>query len=293
MPTHSRKTILLATDQQRSVLSALDGHQPRSIAYTPYGHRPRENGLLSLLGFNGELPDPLTGCYHLGNGYRQFNPVLMRFNSPDSWSPFGEGGLNAYGYCGGDPGNRVDPTGHKWGLLKAISRNLGLRESAKAKLAKKFNADPTAVAEPSRLFTDDGLRKAAGLDNPTSTNKLIYLEKTNSLYLKREVTNNKFSFSSLVKINSKSNALSQETLLSIKPEQHTQIIDPATYKYISNINKQLNSLGSLGKVEINKILHPVIQRNIRANEALLKRYSNEPKTSPDPRRFDYRSGAGF
>ncbi|MFO3797936.1 MAG: hypothetical protein ACK8QZ_11770, partial [Anaerolineales bacterium] len=32
--------------------------------------------------------------------------------SPDSWSPFGEGGLNAYGYCGGDPRNRVDKNGH-------------------------------------------------------------------------------------------------------------------------------------------------------------------------------------
>jgi len=88
MPTHSRKTILLATDQQHSVLNALDAGRPQLIAYTPYGHRSRENGLLSLLGFNGELPDSLTGHYHLGKGHRQFNPVLMRFNSPDSWSPF-------------------------------------------------------------------------------------------------------------------------------------------------------------------------------------------------------------
>ncbi|EJN30669.1 RHS repeat-associated core domain protein-containing protein [Pseudomonas sp. GM78] len=112
MPTQSRKTILLATDQQQSVLNALDANQHHPIAYTPYGHRPMENGLLSLLGFNGELPDPLTGHYHLGKGYRQFNPVLMRFNSPDSWSPFGRGGLNAYAYCTGNPINWKDPTGH-------------------------------------------------------------------------------------------------------------------------------------------------------------------------------------
>ena len=36
----------------------------------------------------------------------------MRFHSPDSWSPFGGGGLNAYMYCVGDPVNRADPTGH-------------------------------------------------------------------------------------------------------------------------------------------------------------------------------------
>ncbi|WP_440131196.1 RHS repeat-associated core domain-containing protein [Pseudomonas fluorescens] len=103
---------LLATDQQHSVLNAPDATQPNALAYSPYGHRPRENGLLSLLGFNGERPDPVTGHYHLGNGYRQFNPVLMRFNSPDSWSPLGKGGLNAYAYCQGDPANMSDPSGH-------------------------------------------------------------------------------------------------------------------------------------------------------------------------------------
>ena len=103
---------LLANDQQRSILNALDAARPHPLAHTPYGHSPAENGLLSLLGFNGERPDPVTGHYHLGKGYRQFNPVLMRFNSPDSWSPFGKGGLNPYAYCGGDPINRADPTGH-------------------------------------------------------------------------------------------------------------------------------------------------------------------------------------
>jgi len=81
MSAHTRKTTLLVTDQQQSVLNTLDGNEPRSIAYTPYGHRSPENGLLSLLGFNGEPPDALTEHYHLGNGYRQFNPVLMRSNS--------------------------------------------------------------------------------------------------------------------------------------------------------------------------------------------------------------------
>lgn len=62
--------------------------------------------------FNGEYPEPVTGHYLLGNGYRADNPVLMRFNQPDSLSPFGRGGLNAYAYCQGDPVNRRDPSGH-------------------------------------------------------------------------------------------------------------------------------------------------------------------------------------
>ncbi|WP_434628279.1 RHS repeat-associated core domain-containing protein [Chromobacterium sp. CV08] len=65
-----------------------------------------------VLGFNGERRDPVGGAAHLGNGYRTYSPALMRFHCPDSLSPFGAGGVNAYGYCAGDPVNRADPSGH-------------------------------------------------------------------------------------------------------------------------------------------------------------------------------------
>ncbi|MEG5264246.1 RHS repeat-associated core domain-containing protein [Pseudomonas sp. JDS28PS106] len=106
---------LLATGSANSVLAACSDSLTR-VAYSSYGHRESATLPTELPGFNGEQPDPLTGHYLLGNGYRAFNPVLMRFNSPDSLSPFGKGGLNAYAYCLGDPINRVDPTGH-WGWL--------------------------------------------------------------------------------------------------------------------------------------------------------------------------------
>lgn len=66
----------------------------------------------SRLGFNGERIDPILGGYHLGNGYRMYNPVLRRFTSPDSMSPFGAGGITPYTYCEGDPINNTDPSGH-------------------------------------------------------------------------------------------------------------------------------------------------------------------------------------
>jgi RHS repeat-associated protein len=105
----------------------LDNTEADSLAYTPYGHHPAGSGLVSLLGYNGEHRDPITGHYLLGNGYRAFNPVLMRFNNPDSLSPFDEGGINAYAYCAGDPVNLVDPTGHSLfsviaQVLRAISK---------------------------------------------------------------------------------------------------------------------------------------------------------------------------
>ncbi|WP_024683591.1 RHS repeat-associated core domain-containing protein [Pseudomonas syringae] len=116
---NQRDGVLLATDQQQSVTAA----QGLEFAYTPYGHR-HPSGPASLPGFTGQRVDSVTGHYLLGNGYRAFNPVLMRFNSPDSLSPFGEGGVNAYGYCGGDPVNWVDWTGSTPALLKGLLRAL-------------------------------------------------------------------------------------------------------------------------------------------------------------------------
>ncbi|MDH0733577.1 RHS repeat-associated core domain-containing protein [Pseudomonas sichuanensis] len=97
---------LLASDRQRSVVNDATG---ALRTYTPYGLVEIQGGPMSA--FCGERRDPLSGCYHLGSGYRQFNPAIMRFNSPDALSPFGKGGINAYVYCQSDPLNRHDPTG--------------------------------------------------------------------------------------------------------------------------------------------------------------------------------------
>ncbi|CAM3193225.1 RHS repeat-associated core domain-containing protein [Vibrio neptunius] len=66
----------------------------------------------SHLGFNGEWLDPVLEGYHLGQGYRVYQPKLMRFNAPDSLAPFSEGVHNAYVYCHNDPLNFTDPSGH-------------------------------------------------------------------------------------------------------------------------------------------------------------------------------------
>ena len=113
-------TTLFATDQQTSVLNGISAPgEQQAQAYSPFGFHPLD-ALLNVVGFNGERPDPVTGHYLLGQGYRAFNPVLMRFNNPDSWSPFGEGGINAYAYCDNNPSNLNDPSGHFPNLIKAF-----------------------------------------------------------------------------------------------------------------------------------------------------------------------------
>lgn len=119
MPTQTRKTTLLAIDHSGAVLNAIDTARNNAIAYSAYGHS-QLNASQSQIRFNGEFQELMTGYYPLGNGYRMYSPVLMRFLSPDSLSPFGAGGMNAYVYCGGDPRNRHDSNGHAFQFFSKI-----------------------------------------------------------------------------------------------------------------------------------------------------------------------------
>ncbi|MCX5511065.1 RHS repeat-associated core domain-containing protein [Pseudomonas sp. BJa3] len=102
---------ILATDAQGSTLWYPCSQHPETISYSVFGHDPASDRRSSLLRFTAQVRE-LTGCYLLGNGYRAYSPVLMRFLSTDDLSPFGEGDANAYAYCQNDPVNSVDPSGH-------------------------------------------------------------------------------------------------------------------------------------------------------------------------------------
>jgi len=67
---------------------------------------------LNTRGFNGQIFDSVSRTYLLGNGYRSYSPALRTFNSRDSLSLFGAGGINRYQYCNMDPINYSDSSGH-------------------------------------------------------------------------------------------------------------------------------------------------------------------------------------
>ena len=130
---------------------------PGDSAYSPYGFRHRPGG--SQLAYAGQRFDAVTGCYHLGNGYRAYDPALMRFRAPDSLSPFGKGGLNAYAYCGADPVNRIDPSGHYFSIAGLALRVLGMASNAVTLAYNFLGPAPTDLVglNASRLSTAGSL----------------------------------------------------------------------------------------------------------------------------------------
>ncbi|KAL7911475.1 hypothetical protein GGI35DRAFT_491652 [Trichoderma velutinum] len=80
---------LRVADGHGSILSWMTPSQPNQMnlqSYIPYGYSSFSSS--ALIAFNGQWRDPITGRYHLGNGYRVYNPVLGRFHVLDPGSPF-------------------------------------------------------------------------------------------------------------------------------------------------------------------------------------------------------------
>ncbi|ATP47482.1 hypothetical protein CR511_26880 [Pseudomonas putida] len=94
-------------------LNLLEGEKMTAsvFSYSAYGYDLSVAGPFKPLGFNAQFR-AMRGIYLLGNGYRAFNTMLMRFHTPDNFSPFHVGGVNAYVYCAADPINHTDPSGH-------------------------------------------------------------------------------------------------------------------------------------------------------------------------------------
>ena len=86
--------------------------------YTAFGEVTKEpNNITNFNPFlyKGYYYDEETQLYWVSSRY--YSPELCRWISPDSieyLDPESINGLNLYAYCGNDPVNRFDPTGHSW-----------------------------------------------------------------------------------------------------------------------------------------------------------------------------------
>lgn len=121
----------------------LPSARPRSAlrpspAFTPFGYGPP---LCNVhMAFVGEVLDPASSAYLLGNGRRAYSPLLMRFRSPDPLSPMGAGGTNCYAYCANDPVNFTDPSGHAPLRPRSVSSQPPLAQHYAARSASAFGS---------------------------------------------------------------------------------------------------------------------------------------------------------
>lgn len=112
------------------------------------------------MGFNGVLHEAGTRWQVLGNGRRAYNPVLMRFHSPDRWSPFGRGGINTYAYCANDPINLADPSGRF--ALPLLMMGFGLTGGLVTALATPSSSEGSG-ADKTMAWIVGGVVAAASL----------------------------------------------------------------------------------------------------------------------------------
>ncbi|WP_085676878.1 MULTISPECIES: RHS repeat-associated core domain-containing protein [unclassified Pseudomonas] len=150
-------------------------------SYTPYGFYWAFRG--SLVGFNGERRDTMTGCDFLGVGRRIYSPVLMRFCSEDGLSPFYEGGLNAYAYCEADPVNYSDPSAMaRW---STIVREKVLASGRRADLKRKLPLQEHPIDYSLRSATSATSASStgsAGFTGSTSSAKRTHVGRVNKIY---------------------------------------------------------------------------------------------------------------
>jgi RHS repeat-associated protein len=105
-------TFRLVTDERgsvRLVVNTATGAVAQRLAYDAWGRIASDTSPgFQPFGFAGGLTDPDTGLVHFGT--RDYDPNAKQWLSRDTIGF--SGGPNQYNYVGGDPVNRIDPTGH-------------------------------------------------------------------------------------------------------------------------------------------------------------------------------------
>jgi len=142
MSTQQRTPALFTSDQSATTLGVIGEGYNDFVTYSPFGYQ-RSSDNWVWPGFNGQRLERPLQIYLLGHGYRAYRSALNRFDSPDDLSPFGEGGLNAYAYCKGDPINMTDPSGHA-GVATLLKRY----KNPKIPKITSITLHPTLMPQP-------------------------------------------------------------------------------------------------------------------------------------------------
>ncbi len=100
-----------------SVITDRDGDLVQHYEYSGYGKEKYKANTLAFpvsVRYSGQILDEGTGLYYYGARY--YDPELGRFIQPDTIAPSLDNpqSLNRYTYCGNNPINNIDPSGHSF-----------------------------------------------------------------------------------------------------------------------------------------------------------------------------------
>ena len=119
----------------------INGNKVVEYAYDAYGNctvvssTNKDLANYNPIRYRGYYYDRETGLYYLNARY--YNPEWRRFISPDEPSyldPTTVNGLNLYVYCGNDPVNYADPSGHSPEWLQGLAIGLAILSGKAATL---------------------------------------------------------------------------------------------------------------------------------------------------------------
>jgi len=136
---------LVASEASESPTSFISPQERDAVVFSAYGSSPEKK---LTVGFKGELQDSTTRHYLLGNGYRAYNPALMRFNSPDRESPFARGGINTYTFVLNDPINGRDPSGRFGEFFSSMLSRVFTKKTYRGPIVAEFEGVVAFTAPP-------------------------------------------------------------------------------------------------------------------------------------------------
>ena len=105
-----------------------DGSEVARYTYDPYGNILTATGTMAEINplrYRGYYYDSETGFYYLQSRY--YDPAIGRFINADSYASTGQGfiGFNMFAYCGNNPANHYDPSGHAYWGTNTVAINDG------------------------------------------------------------------------------------------------------------------------------------------------------------------------
>ena len=139
--------------------------------HDPFGTTAPTGTLTYSLRFPGQFYDPLTGLNY--NGFRDYDPATGRYIESD---PIGlAGGVNTYGYAGGNPVSGIDPLGlWCWSTFaNSFNTNFANAQSDLHTLAFHLVSAPISFGSSVFIESDASVFAATGFVRPIDAIKSI------------------------------------------------------------------------------------------------------------------------